>query len=75
MLGFSGSAPTYRLCRLWLGVAKPKVYRALSFILPLIPDPSPARGEGRFGFVDIHAIANLISPMLIYSLSLRERAG
>ncbi len=46
MLGFAGSAPTYRFCRLWLSVAKHNVYRVLYFFLPLIPDPSPARGEG-----------------------------
>uniref|UniRef100_UPI00224237CC hypothetical protein n=1 Tax=Aeromonas salmonicida TaxID=645 RepID=UPI00224237CC len=41
MLGFAGLAPTYRLCRLWLSVAKPNVYREISFFLPLIPSPSP----------------------------------
>lgn len=37
MLGFAGSAPTYRLCRLWLSVAKPNVYREISFSFPLSP--------------------------------------
>lgn len=60
--------------RLVLRVAKPNVYRVISFFLPLIPDPSPARGEGRFGSVASHAIANAISLMLDDPLSLRERA-
>ena len=54
MFGFAGSAPTYRLCRLWLSVAKPNVYREISFFLPLIPDPSPARGEGSKHVVRLH---------------------
>ena len=37
MLGFAGSAPTYRLCRLWLSVAKPNVYRVISFSFPSSP--------------------------------------
>ena len=47
MLGFAGSAPTYPLHKLWLNEAKPNVYRRFSFFLPLIPNPSPARVEGR----------------------------
>ncbi len=39
MLGFAGSAPTYRLCRLWLSIAKPNVYREISFSFPLSPTP------------------------------------
>jgi len=37
MLGCAGSVPAYRFCRLWLSVAKPNVYRELSFSCSLSP--------------------------------------
>lgn len=82
MLGFAGSAPTYRLCRLWLSVAKPNVYRVISFPPPH-PQPQPfnKREKGAMPLPLSHyaspigpAWLAIIFPMLLYPLSLWERA-
>ena len=46
MLGFSGSTPTYGLCRLWLSVVKPNVYRVFYFSFPSSPALLPQGEKG-----------------------------
>ena len=84
MLGFAGSAPTYRLRRLWLSVAKPNVYRVLSFFLPLIPTLLLLFNKREKGAMPLPLsdYASLIEPtwlaiifqVPLYPLSLWERA-
>ncbi len=80
MRGFADSAPIYRLCRLWLSLAKPNVYREISFSFPLSPTPLLLFNKWEKGTMPLPLsdYASLIEPtrltiifpVLLYPLSL-----
>ncbi|MNZ35287.1 hypothetical protein D3C78_526820 [compost metagenome] len=72
MLGFAGSAPTYRLCRLWLSVAKPNVYREISFSFPSSPDLLLLFNKREKGENTQSDYASLIEPTWLMVLRLTE---
>ena len=83
MLGFAGSAPTYKLRRLWLSVAKPNVYREISFSFPSSPTlllffNKREKGVMPLPLSDYASLIEpawlaIILPVLLYPLSPWER--